>query len=222
MKGAALGYVEYLPADYADDGLSPLLLFLHGSGESGNGTRLDLGKLTGAAIPYLINVDRWPDDRPFVVLAPQHAEGPGSWCFTPAEINSFLAFAVDHYDIDPKRVYVTGLSCGAIGLWSYLRVHADEVLAAAVPIAGYGIGAFDQRGCALGALPIWAFHGSDDANVVPRGDVYPMESLQACTDPKAVDARLTVYPGSGHDVWTRTYDMTSGYDIYSWMLSHTK
>ena len=58
--------------------------------------------------------------------------------------------------------------------------------------------------------------------VVLRGDVYPMESLQACTHPKAADARLTVYPDSGHDVWSRTYDMTAGYDIYNWMLSHTK
>jgi hypothetical protein len=48
-----------------------------------------------------------------------------------------------------------------------------------------------------------------------------MESLQACSDPKAVDARLTVYPESGHDV-EPTYDMTAGYDIYSWMLAHTK
>ena len=111
---------------------------------------------------------------------------------------------------------------GSIDPGNYLGVHADEAIAAAVPIAGYGIGAFDQRGCDLGTLPIWAFHGADDPNVVLRGRVYPVESLQACTDPKAVDARLTIYPGSGHDVWSRTYDMTSGYDIYSWMLSHTR
>jgi predicted peptidase len=222
VKGASLGYLEYLPPDYEDKAQSPLLVFLHGSGESGNGTTLDLSRLTGTAIPFLVDTNRWPDDRPFVVLMPQHADAPGSPCFTAAEIDAFMAFAIDHYDIDPKRVYLTGLSCGAIGMWNYLGAHADEVLAAAVPIAGYGIGAFDRRGCALGELPIWAFHGAEDDSVVLRGDVYPMESLQACTDPKAVDARLTVYPDSGHDVWSRTYDTTAGYDIYSWMLSHTK
>jgi predicted peptidase len=222
VKGASLGYLDYLPADYDDRALSPLLVFLHGSGESGDGTAVQLRKLTGSAIPYLIDTDRWPDDRPFVVLMPQHDDVPGSPCFTPAEIHSFLGFAIAHYDVDPARVYLTGLSCGAIGMWNYLGAHTSEVLAAAVPIAGYGIAAFDQRGCSLGTLPIWAFHGADDGNVVLRGDVYPIESLQACTDPKAVDARLTVYPNRAHDVWTETYDLSSGYDIYGWMLSHAR
>ena len=58
--------------------------------------------------------------------------------------------------------------------------------------------------------------------MVLRGDVYPMESLQACTDRSPWMRGLRSYPDSGHDVWSRTYDTSAGYDIYSWMLSHTK
>ena len=220
VNGAPLGYVEYLPPNYGKQP-SPLLVFLHGSGESGAGDELALASLTSAAIPSLIANDQWPDARPFVVLAPQHKEDPPSFCMEAGEIDAFLRFALNHYDVDPTRVYVTGLSCGAIGLWNYLAAHGDEVVAAAVPIAGYGIGAVQLAGCSLARVPIWAFHGSADENVPVRGDVYPLTTLQACTDPAAVDARLKVYVGESHDVWTETY-VSKRYDIYDWLLSHHK
>jgi poly(3-hydroxybutyrate) depolymerase len=139
-----------------------------------------------------------------------------------SEIEQFLVFALKHYDIDPKRVYLTGLSCGAIGLWNYLGQHTNEVVAAAVPMAGYGLGAVDEAGCNLAALPIWAFHGAHDDSDPVWGDAYPLTYLQSCTHPPPSDARLTISAFGGHDVWTDVYNGVSGYDIYSWMLSHTK
>lgn len=220
VKGAPLGYLEYLPPDYGTQP-SPLLVFLHGSGESGAGDKESLAKLTATGIPSFIANDQWPDARPFVVLAPQHKEAPPSFCMEAKEIDAFLRFALEHYDVDPKRIYVTGLSCGAIGLWNYLAAHGDELVAAAVPIAGYGVGAVELAGCNLARVPIWAFHGSADENVPVHGDVYPMTTLQACTDPAPVDARLKVYLGEQHDVWNETYDPPP-YDIYAWMLNHHK
>ncbi len=224
VDGATLGYLEYLPPSYQAAGdKSPLLVFLHGSGESGKGTDGDLTALAANSLPGLISFDLWPDDRPFVVLAPQHDDQlPGEYCFTPAEVSDFLAFAQSTYNVDPSRIYLTGLSCGAIGLWHYLREHGNETIAAAVPIAGYGVDAFQKLGCELGKTPIWAFHGALDDGVPVIGDVYPISQLQACTGPAPVDARLTVFPLSGHDVWTRTYSLDGGPDIYEWMLSHHK
>jgi len=220
VDGAPLGYVEYLPPDYGKQP-SPLLVFLHGSGESGAGDEHALASLTSTGIPSLIANDSWPDARPFIVLAPQHKEDPPSFCMEAKEIDAFLRFALKHYDVDPKRVYLTGLSCGAIGLWNYLAEHGDEVVAAAVPIAGYGIAAVEQAGCDLARVPIWAFHGSADESVPVRGDVYPVTTLQACTDPAPVDARLKVYRDESHDVWSETY-ISTRYDIYDWLLSHHK
>jgi hypothetical protein len=54
------------------------------------------------------------------------------------------------------------------------------------------------------------------------GDVYPVTQLQACTDPAPVDMRLTVVPDAGHDVWSRTYGNSDNFNIYDWLLSHTK
>ena len=69
--GSPLGYVEYVPPSYGDDP-SPLLVFLHGSGEGGDGSADALAVQAEQAIPRHIAYDGWPDERPFVVLAPQH------------------------------------------------------------------------------------------------------------------------------------------------------
>ena len=48
---APLGYYEYLPPDYDDEESSPLLVFLHGFGESGDGSAGQLGILRARASP---------------------------------------------------------------------------------------------------------------------------------------------------------------------------
>jgi hypothetical protein len=142
---APAGYYAYLPPGYGDGTPRPLLVALHGYGESGDGSAAQLRNLLAkdSGIPWLIRADRWPSNLPFVVLAPQHAatDGPAyaaceqttrvgdcsmklqhdrgnpvsdSPCFTPSEVHAFLTFAIGQYDVDPGRVYLTGLSCGAL------------------------------------------------------------------------------------------------------------
>ena len=72
-----LGYAEYLPPSYGQ-APSPLLVFLHGSGESGDGSADALALQAEQAIPRHIANDGWPDERPFVVLAPQHEDIGGT------------------------------------------------------------------------------------------------------------------------------------------------
>jgi predicted peptidase len=221
LVGVQQGYWEYLPPGYGDGARRPLLISLHGSGENGTGTKASLSKLLDTGIPKLIEDDDWPAARPFIVLMPQHMDATGESCPGPQEIDDFLHFAMKHYDVDRHRVYLTGLSCGAIGGWDYLALHTDEVLAGAVLIAGYGGEALAFAGCDLGKVPIWAFHGSADDVVDPTmGTTRPMHELETCTDPKPIDARDTIYQGVGHDSWDQTYDLSSGHDIYAWLLSH--
>jgi len=246
--GSASGYMEYLPTDYAAATKSPLLVFLHGYGESGNGSAEDLPLLAGTAIPRFIANDGWPADRPFVVLAPQHTitDGPAyagcpeyrtgscimqiqhdlgnlpesSPCMTPQEVDAFVTYAIAAYDVDPARVYLTGLSCGAYGLWEYLSEHGDEKVAAAVPIAGDGRPALGTVGCGLAQVPLWAFAGDADEVVDPAGSIDTVAAINACPPP-AASAQVTIYPGVDHDSWTQTYAIGATHDIYSWMLGHT-
>lgn len=96
-------------------------------------------------------------------------------------------------------MYLTGVSCGATGAWDYLSAHRDEVVAGAVLIAGQASDAFAEAGCALGRVPIWAFHGDADSIVPKRFIVGTNTELKACTDPRPVDVRLTIYPRADHD-----------------------
>jgi predicted peptidase len=222
VAGAPLGYVEYVPPGYGDGTSRPLLIFLHGVDENGGGSGRELARLFKLGVPKLIESDKWPEDRPFVVLMPQYGPQTAGQCRSAEELASFLDFAMDHYDIDERRVYLTGVSCGAIDAWEYLGAYRDDVIAAAVLIAGGAEYAFDTAGCALGRVPIWAFHGDVDSTVPKVHIVEPMTKLKACTNPSPVDLRLTIYPRTDHDAWTRTYDLSAGHDVYAWLLGHER
>ena len=247
-----MGYYEYLPPSYGDPATdSPLLVVFNGYGENGDGSAEALGNLLFTGIPRFIDIGGWPTDRPLAVLAAQHIEAsPGfdfgpcegatwggscnmelqhdrghaspAFCTTPQEIHDFIAYAVAAYDVDPDRVYVTGLSCGGFGTWEYLAAYGATQVAAAVPIAGEGRPAWATAGCDLADVPIWAFHGEFDDVVDPNGSIGPMTDIGAC--PGATDdrARLTVYPDLTHDGWDQAYSGSLGDDIYGWMLGFTR
>ena len=218
MPGTSAGYWEYLPPHYGNGALYPLIVFHHGLGENGNGGS-DLDDVLVHGPPKHIEANDWPESRPFIVLSPQQANG----CPTAAQVHSFLTFAVENYDVDPKRIYLTGLSCGGNATWDYLADHTDERIAAAVPICGLGVAAFGRTGCAMGKVPIWAFVGDEDSANNVRGSTETVASLEACTNPAAVDVRLKIYPGVGHESWPPVYAVTDpAVDIYAWMLSHPK
>jgi predicted peptidase len=213
---AGLGYWEYLPPGYGDEPM-PLLVFTHGASWQGEGTLETLQKLLEVGPPNLISTDAWPNDRPFIVLSPQN---PRSGCFDPDDIDQFYHYVVDAYDVDMSRIYHTGQSCGAIGAWNYLAAHLDEYVTAAVLISGDGRDAFAQAGCDLGRVAIWGLHNENDMTVSSAGTIDTINSLLAC-DPTP-DVKMTIYPGeTEHDAWTKTYDLSAGNDIYSWLLDHT-
>jgi predicted esterase len=214
---APQGFYEYLPPGYPGGAHWPLLFALHGIGENGDGsTQLD--NVINVGIGKLIENDAWPNDRPFVVLIPQHSGGD---CPNAAEIQSFIAWGMESYDIEPKQVYLTGLSCGAIGSWDYLAQNLDSQIAAMVPIAGDGKGAWGAKMCDLAKVAIWAFHGDADPTVDVSGTNVPMDGLAGCPSPPAKENKKTIYPGVGHDSWDQTYDLSAGNDIYTWMLGFT-
>lgn len=243
---ASMGYYEYLPPSYADaGGTSPLLIVTNGYGENGDGSAVALDNLLGTGIPRFIDVGGWPLDRPFVVLSTQHVEQPPGlantcqdpWfgscimqlqhdlghpaespCTTPAELHAFIDYARSHYDVDPARVYVTGLSCGAFGIWEYLAEYGDQQVAAAVPIAGEGRPAWAASGCGLLDVPIWAIHGQFDDVVNPDGSVVPITSLKECPGATPEAPKLSIYP-AGHESWDQAFSGSEGDDIYSWMLA---
>ncbi len=219
VAGAPRGYLEYLPPDDAAGGAPPLLVFLHGGGSGGDSSEQMLESVKDLGIPQLIAADRWPDDRPFVVLAPQMTTAETDQCQAGEMVDEFLSWAVDHYEVDPERVYLTGLSCGSIAAWDYIADHEDEVISAAVHIAGHFEDSWAEQGCDLGRVPLWIIHGEQD-EVVPFSIVSDRVAEMRDCDPPPVELRFDSYPDADHDSWSRTYDLSAGLDVYSWLLEH--
>ncbi len=215
--GPPNGYYEYLPPGYGDGVARPLLVFLHGSGANGDG-RGDLDRVNAAGPPYLINTGSWPAARPFIVLSPQTALG----CPTAAQVKAFLDFALTRYAVDPKRVFLTGLSCGAIGIWDYLGMYLDSQVAAAVLTAGDPGSAWVRAGCNLGLVALAVFHGTadDSVRIGPEQDL--MRSLIACPSPPRREVVFTPVQGGGHDVWSDVYAGVTAGDVFEWLLAHAK
>jgi predicted peptidase len=219
-------YVEYLPPGYDDGTPRPLLVFLHGVGEAGDGSIDSLRKVLALGLPRLIAEGAWPAERPFVVLMPQATPAASKSCRYGADIDRFLDYAVDRYAIDESRIYLTGISCGAIGVLDTLARLPQGRIAAAVPISSAPYeppydGTTVIGGCAIARTPTWFFHGALDESVPVSYVEEAVADLRAC-DPPPTALKLTVYPEGHHDedTWGRTYDGSAGDDIYGWLLNH--
>lgn len=211
-KRAKVNYLLFLPqgSEAKSQKQWPLILFLHGAGERGS----DIWKVTTHGPPKY--VAQHPD-FPFIVVSPQCPEGQ---IWDDDILLGLLEEVLDHYPVDPRRVYLTGLSMGGYGSWS-LGLRYPEKFAAIVPICGGGelisvLIASGQKEQALKTLGVWAFHGGKDP-VVPTQESQRMVDLLKKRG--AQDVKLTVYPEAGHDSWTATYNNP---ELYDWLLAHTR
>jgi predicted peptidase len=203
-------YLHFLPPGYTSDGSQkhPLLLYLHGSGERGNDLEErgdDLEKLKANGPPKLAADGR---TFPFVVIAPQCPAG--EWWSAP-QLKKLVDRAIVDYHADPDRIYVTGLSMGGYGAWELVDEYPD-LAAAVVPICGAGAPHDAPR---VKHVPAWLFHGADDTVVSPRHSTEMHDALKAAGG----DVRLTIYPDTGHDAWSRAYDTP---ELYEWLLKQTR
>jgi len=197
-----------LPPPAVEQGrLYPLVVFLHGAGERGRDNEKQLKYLpTWMAEPAL------RERHPCFLLAPQCREGERwvdvSWADKKslpqggpttdllaviAAVNDVIA----REPIDPRRVYLTGLSMGGYGTWD-LASRQPERFAAIIPICGGGDEATAPR---LARLPIWCFHGDADT-VVP---VERSRSMIAAVRAAGGSPKYSELAGVGHDSWTPAY-----------------
>jgi predicted peptidase len=196
-------FLVYMPKDFRSqkDKRWPLIIFLHGSGERGD----DVSRVAVNGPPKLASQGR---DFPFIIVSPQAPEN-GAW--STDVLNALLDEVLARLPVDTERVYLTGLSMGGYGTWSW-ALDAPGRFAAIAPVSGIGD---SDRACLLKNMPIWAFHGGKDPYVPLTSEEEMIKSVNDCGG----SAKFTVYPDAGHDVWTRTYDDPA---LYSWFLEHRR
>ncbi len=197
-----VNYLLYLPDGYTQDSTKkwPLMLFLHGGGESGE----DLEKVKKHGPPRLIEEGK---KFPFIVVSPQ----AGQFGWITEDLYALLQDIKQDYRVDPERIYLTGLSMGGFGTWALAIKHPQE-FAAIVPICGGGDTTDIWK---LRNMPVWCFHGAKDSTVPIALDRKMVNALK----PFNPSVRFTVYPDAGHDCWTTTYNNDS---LYQWLLAQKK
>ena len=80
-------------------------------GERGNGTT-DLPNVANNGLAKDIKNGTWDPQKRFVVLSPQMDDRNNMTERTGASVNDFVDFAKKNYQVDVKRIYLTGLSGG--------------------------------------------------------------------------------------------------------------
>lgn len=231
--GAEMNYRYFLPANYDPNQEYPLVLFLHGSGESGT----DNFRQVSNNISVLI--DKTESEFPAVLVAPQLPRSRG-WSVVNQEdlTTAVLEEVLTDYSIDFDRLYLTGLSMGGFGTMNYLQILNGinpEILqfAAAAPIAGAFIQ--DELAPALQGVPVWLAHGDRDTAVDVSTSRETFNVLAGFDRDATIDfprgsfgaggplaesgsVRYTEYPGVGHNSWSRFY---ASQDVYEWMFSQS-
>ena len=200
QRGQSCLYWVTLPKGYGTEQKKwPLIIYLHASNLQGH----DLSMI-GTPIPP--DVDEIENDFPFVVLTPQCPEEYDAW---PSDIVVELVDEmVKQYNVDARRVYVTGFSLGGRGTWS-VAVDHPELFAAIVPVAGsYG---HPERIGRIKNVPVWAFHGNRDNTVA----FAPVRDMVEDLKESGGNVRFTIYEGASHGIKGRAY---STRELYEWLL----
>jgi poly(3-hydroxybutyrate) depolymerase len=237
-----IGFLEFRPSDYGTQ-KHPLIIFLHGIGERGNGTS-QINSVAANAIPKFCAAGATMRftvgglTSSFVVLSPQLSTGYGSW--PPFYIKELIKYAKANLQIDTNRIYITGLSLGGGGIWRAITETVDGfdgTIAAAAPVCGTQEET-DANVCATIAanqLPVWAFHCMDDGTV-GVGCTQHAEILMSWCAGINPAGKFTYYQSGGHGgAWTNAYDtghitrtvnggasFTANPNLYEWFLSHSR
>ena len=146
----------YVPPE-ATYSARPLILYLHGAGEQGDDNSRQVSR-------HMASLSTAAKERGAFIYAPQAVASSGihNWNNSnrTAQVMEMLDQITEEQNIDPTRIYVTGISMGGGGTWNIVSENPNT-FAAAAPIAGVVTGDNFDAANVLGT-PTWAFHARDD------------------------------------------------------------
>ncbi|NQU84343.1 MAG: prolyl oligopeptidase family serine peptidase [Mariniphaga sp.] len=186
-KGMRYGFFK--PVDYNPDHKYPLVLYLHGSGDT---TSWNLNWYN----PPVSTED------PCFVLSPKSNIRGGAWGSSNSSTHSpgmqktleVMDSIIELYNIDESRLYVNGTSMGGFGTFSLLSKEPGR-FAGAYSICGGGTA---EHAANMKQTPLWIFHGSDDPVVSVQ---YSRDIYKKIKELGGTEVRYTEYPGVEHNSW---------------------
>lgn len=228
QSGDTLPYRVLLPQNFDAHKSYPLVLFLHGRGESGNDNEK---QLTHGAKLFLDENNR--KQYPAIVVFPQNdyhtywsnvqtvadEQNRRSFYFVKNGepslsmklVMSLLENLFTRYKIRKDQVYVMGLSMGGMGTFEIVN-RLSHTFAAAIPICG---GAHPTTAPNLTSTKWWIFHGGKDDVVLP---VYSQQMADALRKAGA-NVKFTLYPEANHNSWDSAFAEPG---LLKWLFAQKK
>ena len=226
IKNQSLNYRILFPKNFDKNKSYPLILFLHGIGERGDDNKLQLKYVD----KVFLNENNY-NNYESVVIFPQ-APLDDNWSsrlLTKNEIRQVfpenenptksLQLVIKLMDslinedfIDNKRVYLSGLSNGAMGSFELLK-NRPNMFASAVLICGGGNPEWAREFAKT--TPVWVAHGSDDDVVLPELSINMVNAIiKYGGSPK-----FSLYDNVKHDSW---FNVFNDPEYLKWMFSFIK
>ncbi|WP_432714119.1 prolyl oligopeptidase family serine peptidase [Pedobacter sp.] len=223
-----ISYRVLWPENFDQHKKYPIVFFLHGSGERGDGNQEQLAhggvfflrQEVRKKFPAIIVFPQCPKNDYWSNVKINSAEqGKKRFDFqkrgkpTQAQhalismINDFL----DKPYVEKKQVYVGGLSMGAMGTFELLR-RKHNTFAAAFSICGGDNIANVKK---YKNTPLWLFHGGKD-------DVVSFEYSKQIADQLKIigkEVKYTLYPDANHNSWDSAFAEPQ---LLPWLFSHQK
>jgi predicted esterase len=204
-------YTVFVPYGYTGENPCPLILFLHGAGDAGT----EGDNYLKVGLPVAVEAHK--DAFDFVAVFPQGRKGywtPGSWDGRRAL--AILERVEREYNVDRRRVYLTGLSSGGAGVWA-LAAGDPGRWAAIAPVSSGGSDA--ATALRIARIPCWCFQNSNDEMTPPAGARAMIAALRRAGG--MLKYTESFYPGTTpaekHNAWGRAYE---GPALYDWLLRH--
>jgi len=143
---APVYYSIFVPVDYKTSQSVPLVLALHFGGDPEGAGRAVLEILVAQAF----------QDLGAVIVAPDSKGGPWISAANERAIDLLMDETMKTYNVDKKKVAISGFSAGATGSWQY-GLKYPERFSAVIPVSG------TPPATTTGwRLPVLAIHSIDD------------------------------------------------------------
>ena len=204
------GYLEYTPPNWDKKTKLPLVVYIHGIGETF--PKKTLAATADISLPLKIKQTGMPFDC--IVFMPQlNRDWPGG-----GTIQSIIDWAIKNYPVDTNRVYLTGVSMGGGSILDWVGYGRPSSVAAMLPVCPASW--FNQSFAKLyvdNKMPIRFYHALDD-NVVSYSNskVWVDGLIKSGANPLPI---LITYDNGGHSIWARVYEDD---EAWIWLSNQNK
>lgn len=201
----------------------PLFIFLHGAGERGDdnekqlahGSRFFLEQTekkeynSYVVLPQCPDNNRWSYHKVDPWLKGIQESKNKDISYYGSLVIELIENLIENKNIDPNRIYISGLSMGGYGTFDLVS-HRNDLFAAAAPICGGSDLALLEKAV---DVPFWIFHGDLDR-------VVPVEKSRDAFNfliNKRNHHKYTEYIGVYHNSWENVFEET---DYFMWLFSN--